>query len=148
MEFTLIILLIVFLIGLIIAYNLGSKFATNKRNQYWQEQLPIHRKDAINRSRAVLGGHFSEQLAPYLPDYPFSPTESKFLGKPIDLIVFKGSDNKEIKEVVFVEIKSGKSKLNAQEKSLKETIEKKRVSWVEYRIPQDLTKKRDLDEDL
>jgi predicted Holliday junction resolvase-like endonuclease len=59
--------------------------------------------------------------------------------------VFKGSDEKQIDEVVFMEVKSGKSKLNSQEKNLKDTIENKRVRWEEYRIPEEITKKKDFD---
>ena len=97
------------------------------------------------RSRAVLGGQFSEQLAPYLPDFPYSPTECRFLGKPIDLVVFKGMDGKDISEVKFVEIKSGKSKLNQHEAKLRDVIKEKKVSWEEYRIPEELTKKKKIE---
>ena len=54
-------------------------------------------------------------------------------------------DEKNINEVVFVEVKSGKAKTSPVEKSLKETIENKRVRWEEYRIPEELTKKKDFD---
>ena len=100
------------------------------------------REEAIQRSRSVLAGQFSEQLAPYLPDFPFNPSEAKFIGKPIDFIVFNGMDEKNIDEVVFVEVKSGKSSLNSNERKLKETIREKRVRWVEYRIPENLTKRK------
>ena len=89
----------------------------------------------------MLGGQFSEQLAPFLPDFKYLPTECRFMGKPVDLLVFKGMDEKKIEEVVFVEVKSGKAKTSPVEKSLKETIEKKKVRWEEYRIPDELTKK-------
>ena len=56
----------------------------------------------------------------------------------MDFIVFKGSDEKNIEEVVFVEVKSGKSQLNKVEKSLKEAIKNKKVKWEEYRIPEEL----------
>ena len=98
------------------------------------------------RSRAVLGGHFTENLAPYLPDFPFVPTECRFIGKPVDFIAFKGADDKKINEIVFVEVKSGNAKLSAQEKNLKETIQKKKVKFMEYRIPKGLTEKRDIEE--
>lgn len=145
MDFTLIILAVVFLVGLGIAYWIGKRSGHNDREQYWLEQLPLHRKDAIAKSRAVLGGQFSEQLAPYLPDFDYLPTEVRFIGKPIDFIVFKGMDEKNISEVIFVEVKSGKAKMNGQERKLKDTIDKKRVRWVEYRIPEELTGKREED---
>ena len=140
MEPTTVILLAIFLIGLVIAYLLGNKIGSKSRDWRWERELPMHRKDAILKSRAVLGGHFSEQLAPFLPDFEYSPTECRFIGKPVDLIVFKGMDDKDINEVVFVEVKSGKSRLSPQEKKLRETIEKKKVRWKEYRVPEDLTK--------
>ncbi|MCK9596797.1 hypothetical protein M0R19_06420 [Candidatus Pacearchaeota archaeon] len=137
---------IVAVIIISVAYWFGYKSGKIKRDKYWEGELPSHRKDAIMKSRAVLGGQFSEQLAPYLPNFEYLPTECRFLGKPIDFIVFKGMDEKKIDEVVFVEVKSGNAKLNAHEKNLKEAIEKKRVRWVEYRIPEELTKKGDVEE--
>ena len=142
-EFFTIILALVFLLGLAIAYVIGLKSGAFKRDKYWEEAIPEHRKDAIMRSRSVIGGQFSEQLAPYLPNFKYLPTECRFLGKPVDFIVFKGMDEKNISEVIFVESKSGKSKLSPQEKSLKEAIDKKRVRWEEYRIPEELTRGRE-----
>jgi predicted Holliday junction resolvase-like endonuclease len=141
-----IIAIIVFLIGLIIAYRIGYKFGAFRKEKFWEEQIPDHRRDAILKSRAVLGGHFSEQLAPYLPGFPYLPTECRFVGKPIDFIVFRGMDGKKINEVVFVEVKSGKAKISSQEKNLKDAIEKKKVRWVEYRIPEELTQKGDIED--
>ncbi|MEK6844443.1 MAG: Holliday junction resolvase-like protein, partial [Nanoarchaeota archaeon] len=137
--------LIIILIALVIAFFIGQKIGAYRKHKEWEELIPGHRKDAIMKSRAVLGGQFSEQLAPYLPDFDYLPTECRFIGKPIDFIVFKGMDDKKIDEVIFVEVKSGNSKLNQHEKNLKETIEKKKVKWVEYRVPEDLTKKKDID---
>lgn len=143
-----IIAIVVLLVGLIIAYWVGYKSGAFKRDKYWEGELPTYRKDAIMKSRAVLGGQFSEQLAPYLPDFEYLPTECRFIGKPIDFIVFKGMDEKKIDEVVFVEVKSGNAKLNQHEKNLKDAIDKKKVKWVEYRIPEELTKKGDIEDKI
>src|SRR3989344_4193464 len=128
--------IIILFVVAVIAYFLGRIL----RDLYWKEQIDAIRKDAIEKSRAVLGGQFSEQLAPFLPNFPFSPTECRFVGKPVDLIVFKGMDGKDINEVVFVEVKIGNSKLSPSEKKLKETIEKKRVRWEEYRVDEAVTR--------
>ena len=50
-------------------------------------------------------------------------------------------DEKDINEVVFVEVKSGKSTLSKVERSLKEAIENKRVRWEHYQIPEELVKR-------
>ncbi|MBU2616123.1 MAG: hypothetical protein KKC19_03390 [Nanoarchaeota archaeon] len=138
-DFVTILLALIFLVGLIIAYRVGHKIGAFRKEQYWQGEIPSQRKDAIIKSRAVLGGHFSEQLAPYLPNFNYLPTECKFLGKPIDFLVFKGMDEKNISEVVFVEVKSGKSKLSTQERGLKEAIDSKWVRWEEYRVDEKIT---------
>jgi predicted Holliday junction resolvase-like endonuclease len=148
MEILIIIFAIIFLLGIIFAFWLGNKIGKFRRDKYWESELPNYRKDAIMKSRAVLGGQFSEQLAPYLPNFEYLPTECKFLGKPIDFIVFKGMDEKKIDEVIFVEVKSGNSKINAHEKNLKDAIDKKRVKWVEYKIPQELTEKKDIEDKI
>lgn len=147
MDFVTVVLIIVFLIGLFLAFWIGQKVGSFKKHKEWENKLPDYRKEAILRSRAVLGGQFSEQLAPFLPDFNYSPTECRFVGKPIDLICFKGMDEKNISEVVFVEVKSGKSKLSSSEKKLKQAIEKKKVRWEEYRIPEELTEGREFFEE-
>lgn len=138
---TIVLLLIVgiAILFLWIGYIIGKRVTEQK----WKGKLPQVREEAISRSRSVLAGQFSEQLAPYLPDFPFKPTEAKFIGKPVDFIVFKGADEKNIDEVVFVEVKSGKANLSTHEKNLREAIKGKKVTWYEYRIPQDLTKKKE-----
>lgn len=124
---------IVFLttILLYVGFLIG-KYITHRQ---LKEKIPDIREEAIKQSRSVLAGQFSEQIAPYFPDFPYKPTEARFLGKPIDFVVFKGMDEKNIDEIVFVEVKSGKSALNGIQKSLKSSVENKKISWQEYRIP-------------
>ena len=56
------------------------------------------RQDAIQRSLAVTAGKVLEQLVPYLPAFPFNPKDVRFLGSPVDFVVFDGlSDGQEIK---------------------------------------------------
>ena len=127
---------ILFLIILYFGFLIG-KFISRKE---MEEKIPALREDAIKQSRAVLSGQFSEQIAPYLPNFPYKPTEARFIGKPVDFIIFKGMDEKKIDEVVFVEVKSGQSQLSKTEKNLRETIQNKKVSWDEYRVAEKITK--------
>lgn len=138
MEFFEIIGIIALLIFILFIGYLIGKYISKKQ---WESKVPSLREDAIKQSRAVLSGQFSEQIAPYLPDFPYKPTEARFIGKPIDFIVFKGMDEKKIDEVVFVEVKSGQSQLSNIEKTLKSAIESKNVSWYEYKVPMKLSKK-------
>ena len=127
--------IIIVLVALFIGYLIGNAISKWRRDRHWEGQIKAHREDAIARSRSVLAGQFSEQLAPYLPNFPFNPSECKFIGKPVDFIVFHGLDEKNVTGVSFVEVKSGKSKLSGTEKSVKSAIENGNVDWVDYRVP-------------
>jgi hypothetical protein len=121
------------IMGGIILIWLGYKLGSIVKEQEWIEKLPKLREESVKKSREVLTGNFSEQLAPYLPGFPFSPTECKFLGKPVDFIVFKGLDRGNTEEIVFVEVKTGNSELSKSEKVIQDTVNKKKISWYEYR---------------
>ncbi len=124
-----------------IFYKIGIRIGHLQKDIEWKKIVPSIREDAAKRSRAVLAGQFSEQLAPYLPDFKYSPKDCRFLGQPVDLIVFKGMDEKKINEVIFIEIKSGSSQLSTQEKNLREAIISGNVRFEEYRIPDNLISK-------
>lgn len=87
------------------------------------------RYDAIKRSKRTLLGKLWEQVSPYLPKFPFKPSDMKFLGSPIDFVIFDGASENDIKQVVFLEVKSGESQLSTQERKLKKAIESGKVSW-------------------
>ena len=92
-------------------------------------------KTRLKQSRAVIGGLVSEQIAPLLPDFPFDPGDCRFIGKPVDFIVFRGMNEQNISEVIFLEVKSGTSKnLNPQEKRLREAVKAGRVRWVQFDV--------------
>jgi predicted Holliday junction resolvase-like endonuclease len=95
-----------------------------------QEHEQEIRFDAIQRSSAVTRGKVTEHIVPYLPGFDFDPKDIRFLGTPIDLIAFKGLNTSlEEVEIVFIEVKTGRSVLSAREKAVKKAVEQKRVSW-------------------
>src|SRR5258706_7365870 len=59
------------------------------------------REDAVHRSLAVTAGKVHEQLVPYLPEFGFNPKDARFLGSPVDLVVFDGLSAGEVRRVVF-----------------------------------------------
>lgn len=98
--------------------------------ELWQKEKEAAQKQAVAQSRAVLGGKFVEQLAPYLPEFKYDPTEARFIGSPIDLIVFPGLSSGDPREIVIIEVKTGKNrKLNPQEKKIRQLIEDGMVRW-------------------
>ena len=96
----------------------------------WQSAVDGARKQAVSQSRAVLGGKFTEQMAPYLPEFKYDPTEARFIGSPVDMIVFPGLSSGEPKEIVIMEIKSNKNcQLTQNEKNIQKLIEDGMVRW-------------------
>lgn len=92
------------------------------------------RSDAIQRSRAVIGGQVVEQVAPFLPNFPCNPADARFVGKPVDFVAFSGlSEKDKVDEVLFIEVKTGRSELNAREKEIRRAVKEGRVRYVEYR---------------
>lgn len=89
------------------------------------------RKDAANRSVRNVMGKVTEQLLPFSEAMSlFNPKDARFLGSPIDLIIFDGSEElKEEINIVFIEVKTGTSALSKRQRLIKEAIENKRVYW-------------------
>jgi len=92
------------------------------------------RQDAIARSQATITGLVHEQLLPILPDFPFNPKDARFLGSPVDLVVFDGLDAGELQRIVFIEVKTGGSGLSKRERQLRDVVESGLVSWQEMRL--------------
>jgi len=104
----------------------------------WQwierESLEIERKSirkqAITQSRAVLGGRFTEQMAPYLPEFKYDPTEARFIGSPVDMLVFPGLSQGEPREIIIMEIKNGPcAQLTPVERKIQKLVEDGMVRW-------------------
>jgi predicted Holliday junction resolvase-like endonuclease len=91
------------------------------------------RKDAIAKSQSVSTGKMVEQLCPYFPEFPYNPKDARFIGSPLDFLIFDGLSEGDLKEVVFVEVKTGKSNLNARERQVRDAIKDGRVKWQEIR---------------
>ena len=103
---------------------------------FGRNQEANNNSSSKKKSRSILGGLFSEQVAPFLDIFPvdLKASEARFIGKPVDFIVFKGLDEQNITEVVFVEVKSGKSQLTTNERSLEKAIKEKHVDFKIIRI--------------
>ena len=86
-------------------YDIANNEITAQFNQWKLEFEKTIRQDAIQRSQAVTVGKVTEHIVPYLPEFPFNPKDARFIGSPIDLIVFDGLNEDKCVEVVFIEIK-------------------------------------------
>lgn len=106
-----------------------------------QQALAQAQKRSVNTSRAVLKGKMAEQLAPILPEFQYLPSDAKFLGDPVDYVVFNGySDFREGEvgadqiEIVLIDIKSGGARLTKGQQAIAQAIRDRRVRFETIRI--------------
>ena len=92
------------------------------------------REDAIARSARTLSGKTLEKLIPFLDRFSYDAHDARWLGDPIDFVIFDGLSEDKTKQIVFCEVKSGNSKLTTEQNRIKELIENKKVRWYEFRI--------------
>jgi predicted Holliday junction resolvase-like endonuclease len=129
-------ILIIFASNYIIRLNFERRFKEWRDAEIskWQAEMEQARKSAITQSRAVLGGKFTEQMVPFFPDFKYDPTEVRFIGSPIDMIVFPGLAKGDPQEIVILEVKTGKSaQLTSAQKKIRQLIEDGMVRWDEIR---------------
>lgn len=109
--------------------------ASTQLEQWKYESEMIIRNDAIQRSHSVILGQVTEHLVPFMPDFQFNPKDVRFVGSPIDLVVFDGMDEGDLRQVVFVEVKTGASAaLTKRERRIRDVISAGQVKWTELRI--------------
>ena len=83
---------------------------------------------SMKKSSEIRTGYIAEQLAPFLEGFQHDPRNIRYLGNPVDYIVF-GKD-----KITFVEVKSGKSHLSHNQKNIRRLVEDKKVEWQDFRV--------------
>jgi predicted Holliday junction resolvase-like endonuclease len=91
------------------------------------------RKDAITKSQAVTLGKISEHLIPYFSEFNYNAKDARFMGSPVDLVVFDGLSEGNLKQIVFIEVKTGQSQLSQRERMIRDAISLGKVKWEEIR---------------
>jgi len=90
----------------------------------------LYLKEKFNKSSmSVKYGKFIENYVPWIKKvFPNDPKKFRFIGNPIDGILFDDD------EIIFMEFKTGSSKLSEKQKKIKQLVNDKRVKWREIRI--------------
>lgn len=121
---SILIIAIIFLIILIyIFYKIGIKQGSSQKELEWQEKIPQMQRAVAEHQRAGIKGKVTEAFAPFLPNFPFKASECKFIGDPIDYLVFEGLDERDVKAIHLLEVKEGSSKLSRHQKQIKDIID-------------------------
>lgn len=121
--------------------ELAMREASNQLIEWKQVSEKIIRQDAIQRSQAVTVGKVTEHIVPHLPNFNFNPKDARFIGSPVDFVVFDGLNDEEsdqVRNVVFIEVKTGVSALTKRERLVRDAIKAGRVKWVEWNAAREL----------
>jgi predicted Holliday junction resolvase-like endonuclease len=143
-------LLLIIIISLVIGFILGFLYVKSQITaieKMYRAELECWkigaseeiRKDAVNRSRSTLKGKIAEQIAPLLPEFEYNPADARFIGSPVDYIIFDGltevsDDKKSSLRIIFMDVKKGSASLTRTQRVIKGAIEEKAVSWETLRI--------------
>ncbi len=101
------------------------------------------RKDAAAKSQSTLVGKITEHFIPYLPDFSYNPQDARFLGSPIDFIVFDGLSEGALRKIVFIEVKTNAGSLTVRERQIRDAINEKAVEWIPLRRKMDISAEMD-----
>jgi len=126
------------IIALCLAFVLVAYFATmyvreiaKARIIEREHQVDVReqRTDAVKRSRSVIEGQVFEQLVPHFPEWKHTPSEARFIGSPIDFVVFEGMSTGNPDKIILVEVKKGSSTTTPLQNKIKKLIKEGKVEW-------------------
>jgi len=87
-------------------------------------------KLAAARSVVVNIGKVVEEVAPGLSSFPFRGGDCRSLLDPIDYVVFDGlSEAGKVKQLHFVDVKTGAGRLNDHQKQVKRAVQRHKVEY-------------------
>lgn len=107
----------------------AEKLALQRASEYLKREEARLRKDAIARSEHVVKGKVAEQLVPFGEEFGYNPRDARFLGSPLDFLVFEGMAEGMIDRIVFIEVKTGMSRLSKRERQVRDAVDSGEVYY-------------------
>ena len=99
-------------------------------HKYTDHDIASVREQTRKLSAASRAGLSIEHLAPLSPGFTYNPRDARQLGNPVDYIVFDGLDEGELRDIVIVEVKSGKRpRLSTRERQVRDAVAARRVRY-------------------
>jgi predicted Holliday junction resolvase-like endonuclease len=126
--------LVFVIVGVIIGLILGYLMSKSMSGDHISRRVKVERRDAIKQSKAVNLWNISEQLAPVMPQFPYHIKDMVFIGKGFDYLVLDGLSEWNLRQIIFLEIKTGRSTQNRNERMIQQVINTKLVKYEVMRI--------------
>jgi predicted Holliday junction resolvase-like endonuclease len=109
--------------------RLATADAKLRFDQWIRDEEKHIREDAILKSQAVTMGKVTEHFVPFLPEFEYNPQDARFIGSPIDFVVFDGLSEGDLRQITFVEVKSGGATLTRRERWVRNVIQEGKITW-------------------
>ncbi len=103
------------------------------RRRELREAMKRATETAEKTTEAVNIGKRLETVLPTLRNFDWVLQDCRFMNDPIDFVAFNGMSMNMVKSVSFIEVKTGKARLNKHQKAVKEALEDGRLKYGVYR---------------
>ena len=100
-----------------------------QREKDLEKSKKLATERATITTTAVNIGKSLEKILPTMNDFKWNIPDCRFLGDPIDLLTFNGCCQNKIESISFIEIKSGKARLNKNQKHVRDAVQDKKVLY-------------------
>jgi predicted Holliday junction resolvase-like endonuclease len=128
---------VIILLCLLLTASIARNAIHKARYRFTEDDVRRARREAIRGSRLTKGGQIAEHLAPFLPGFceSFNPKDARFVGHPVDFVVFDGLEEGGVRGIVLLEVKSGDSSdLNKRQRQIRRAVDGGNVRFETLRL--------------
>ncbi|MCD6226397.1 MAG: hypothetical protein J7J93_01200 [Candidatus Aenigmarchaeota archaeon] len=130
-----IIIIVLFVLCLILFWKNAQ---LSKENSIIKNNLKSEKeshKKGLNSQNPIIKGKAYEKVATLLSGFKYKPSNCRFLGNPIDYIIFNNlEDEKKDVEIILMDVKTGRAGLNKNQKRIEKACKEKRIKFEIFRI--------------
>jgi predicted Holliday junction resolvase-like endonuclease len=126
----LVLVLILVVVALVAALRHLKKSIPDTLERAREEEREAFRK----RSAPMLVGNAVQHYVPFLEEFPYHPSDARFLGGLIDFVVFDGLTNGEVRAVIFVEVKKGNQAPSKRQRQVEKCVQDGKVDFITLQV--------------
>jgi len=104
-----------------------------------KKEIELARASSIKTSKAVIRGKIAEEFIPLFPDFPYSMGDCKFVGMPIDYLVFDGMSAVRNGEdvpitIILSDVKTNTAQRSKIQNAIKKAAEEGRIRFETWKV--------------
>jgi len=114
---------------------------------YTESEVRDLRQQSVNESRSTVSG-----IVPFFPEWPveLNPRDARFIGSPVDFVVFDGIEDGGEVIVEVVEVQTGTTRVDPKspQARVRDAVNNGRVTWRELRLDLESAEPPELEEQM